>query len=134
MEKLRALDERIRSGLSNLRTRDIVTFHDAFSYFARDYDLNIVAVIAREPGSEPSARELAETVDIVRKAGVKALFAEPQYPSRAARVIAQETGATLYVLDPGSTGPMAPDAYLKLMEKNMIELQKALNPDSESGK
>ena len=126
IEKLRSLDTRIREGLSGLRTRDIVTFHEAFPYFAQAYNLRIVAVIAREPGSEPSARELAEAVDIVRKTGTKALFAEPQYPSRSAQVIARETGATVYALDPGVTGPIEPEAYLKIMEKNLGELQRAL--------
>lgn len=125
-DKLRALDARMRSGLSDLRTRDIVTFHEAFPYFARAYGLNIAAAIAREPGSEPSARELAGTVDIIRKAGVKAIFAEPQYSSRAVQVIARETGATVFALDPAVTGPPEPDAFIRIMEKNLRELQKAL--------
>lgn len=126
IEKLHALDARMRIGLSDLRLRDIVTFHEAFPYFAQAYNLKIVAVIAREPGSEPSARELAETVDIIRRTGVKALFAEPQYPSRAASVIARETGATVYALDPAVIGPLEPDAYIEIMDRNLLELRKAL--------
>jgi zinc transport system substrate-binding protein len=124
--KLDALRGRVREALAELRTRDIVTFHEAFPYFAREFGLNIVAVIDREPGSEPSARELAGIVDVVRKAGVKALFAEPQYSAKSAHVIARETGARVYTLDPAVTGPEEPDAYLRSMERNLAELVKAL--------
>jgi zinc transport system substrate-binding protein len=124
--RLDALRTQMHEALKNARTRDIVTFHEAFLYFAKEFDLNIVAVIEREPGSEPSARELARTIDIVRKSGAVALFAEPQYSAKAIDVIAAETGAQVYILDPAVTGPLEPDAYLKIMEKNLEELCKAL--------
>ena len=123
LEKLRAS---MHKGLDGLKNRDIITFHEAFPYFAREFGLRIAAVIEREPGSEPNARELADTITLVRKAGVKALFAEPQYPAKAAKTIARDTGARLYTLDPVVTGPMQDDAYLTIMTKNLGELRKAL--------
>ncbi|MEN6441422.1 MAG: metal ABC transporter substrate-binding protein [Syntrophobacter sp.] len=123
LEKLRS---DMHEGLDALKTRDIITFHEAFPYFAKEFGLNIAAVIEREPGSEPNAKELAETITLVKKAKVKALFAEPQYPAKAAQAIARETGAKLYTLDPAVTGPMKDDAYIKIMTKNLSELQEAL--------
>jgi zinc transport system substrate-binding protein len=123
LDQLRAA---MHKGLENIQTRDIITFHEAFPYFASEFGLRIAAVIEREPGSEPSAKEIAETIEIVRKARVKALFAEPQYPAKAAETIARETGAKLYTLDPAVTGPMTKDAYIETMERNLSELQKAL--------
>jgi zinc transport system substrate-binding protein len=124
--KLEALRERLRAGLRDIRVREIVTFHEAFSYFAEEYNLKVVAVIAREPGSEPSARELAELIGTVKKTGVKALFAEPQYSAKAAETIARETGAKVHSLDPVVTGPLKADAYLTIMDQNLFELRKAL--------
>jgi zinc transport system substrate-binding protein len=124
--QLEALCTKMHDGLMDVRGSKIVTLHAAFPYFAREFGLEIAAVIEREPGSEPSARELADTIDCVRKAGVTALFAEPQYSAKAAQVIAAETGATVYTLDPAVTGDLAPDAYLRIMERNLIELEKAL--------
>jgi zinc transport system substrate-binding protein len=124
--RLEGLRARISDGLAGLRSRDIVTFHEAFPYFAREFGLRVAAVIEREPGSEPSARELAETVAAVRRAGVQALFAEPQYPAKAAAAVARETGARLYVLDPVVSGPESADAYVAAMERNLRELQRAL--------
>ncbi|HBP65849.1 MAG TPA: zinc ABC transporter substrate-binding protein [Desulfosporosinus sp.] len=126
IKKLEAQRAKMHLALDGLKNRDIVTFHEAFPYFAKEFNLNIVAVIEREPGSEPSAKELAETIDKVNSLKVKALFAEPQYSTRAAQTIAKETGAKVYTLDPGVTGPMEVDAYINMMDSNLKTLQEAL--------
>ena len=77
--------------------------------------------------SRSKSLKLAETVDLIRNSGIKSLFSEPQYPVTAAGTIAKETGATVYVLDPVVTGPDDPDAYLNIMEKNLVILKKALS-------
>lgn len=127
VDKLEALRAKMHQTLDGAKKRDIITFHEAFPYFAREFNLNIAAVIEREPGSEPSAAELANTIEIVQKSKIKALFAEPQYPAKAADTIARETGAKVFILDPAVMGPMEPDAYLKTMEANMKTLEEALN-------
>ena len=128
--RLAALEERMREALAPHAGTAIVTFHEAFPYFARDFNLEIVGVIEREPGAEPGARELADTIKLVRERGVKALFTEPQYSDQSARVIAAETGAGVYELDPVATGPTEPaaarGAWLAAMEKNLAVLQDAL--------
>lgn len=127
---LAALDEKMKSSLAPYAGTPIVTFHEAFPYFARDYKLDLVGVIAREPGTEPSARELADTISLVRERKVKALFAEPQFPDKSAQVISRETGVKVYELDPVVSGPSEPSeargAYLRTMEKNLGVLQEAL--------
>ena len=79
-----------------------------------------------EPGTEPSAKELSDTVELVRELNIQALFTEPQYPAKAAETIARETGSRVYQLDPAVTGDMDADAYLRAMEANMVVLQEAL--------
>ena len=127
---LAALDEKMRTALAPYAGTPIVTFHEAFPYFARDFNLDLVGVIARESGAEPSARELANTIELVRTRRVKALFAEPQFPDKSVQVIARETGLKVYELDPVVTGPSEPsearDAYLRAMGKNLAVLQEAL--------
>lgn len=126
LTKLAALRSRMHAALDNLPNRNIVTFHEAFPYFAQEFHLNIVVTVQREPDSQPSARELAETIRMIRKSGAKAVFAEPQYEKSAARIVAQESGAGVYTLDPAVTGTATADAYLNAMEQNMVTLQKAL--------
>ncbi|MFM8683827.1 MAG: metal ABC transporter substrate-binding protein, partial [Chthoniobacterales bacterium] len=101
----------------------VIALHDALPYFARDFALDNGGVIEREPGHEPSAKELAETVDLVRSRGVKAILAEPQYSDKAAQTIARETGARVVQVDPVATGPSDPTeargASLRAMEKKL---------------
>jgi len=129
IQKLELLRKDMHTALDGLKNRDIVTFHEAFPYFAQEFNLNIAAVVEREPGSEPTPQELADIIDTVKKSGVRALFAEPQYSSKAADAIARETGAKVYTLDPvvtGETGPDSYDAYIKAMEQNKKTLLEAL--------
>jgi zinc transport system substrate-binding protein len=127
LEKLDKLKKDMHESLKNVKNRDIITFHEAFPYFAKEFNLNIIAVIEREPGSEPSAKELAETMDIVKKYKVNALFSEPQYPQACAETIAKETGIKLFILDPVVTGPVDKNAYITIMENNLKILKEALN-------
>ncbi len=125
--RLQALDEEIAESLKGLKRRDIVTFHEAFPYFAQAYGLNVVAVLALEPDEALSPQMLKTLVDKVRASGLPPLFTEPQYEDRAARAVAQETGAGIYELDPVVTGDGAKDAYETVMRRNVQALIEALN-------
>lgn len=124
--KLDSLRKKMHIALAPFKGESIITFHEAFPYFAREFNLKIAAVVEREPGSEPSAKELADTVKLIKQHKVKALFSEPQYPSTAANVIAKETGLKVYVLDPAVTGPDDKDAYYNIMKRNLEVLKTAL--------
>lgn len=129
IEKLTSLQAEMHASLDNVPHKEIVTFHEAFPYFAEEFDLKIIGVIEREPGSEPTPEELEQTIAQVKQLPVKVLFTEPQYSPSAAETIARETGAKIYELDPVVTGeatPAAMDAYLDAMRKNMEVLQQAL--------
>ena len=127
--KLENLKQEMHAAIDPLPNKNIVTFHEAFPYFAKEFNLNIVAVIEREPGSDPTPKDIEETVDKVKSLNVKALFAEPQYPEGAAQTISQESGAKEYTLDPvvtGDTDENAADAYINAMKKNAQVLKEAL--------
>lgn len=126
IRSLEELKRKMHQGLSEISDRSIITFHEAFPYFAREFNLNVAAVIEREAGSEPSARELAEIIKLIKEKKVEAIFIEPQYPAKTAQMISRETGKKLYTLDPIVTGPFHPDAYISIMEKNLMVLQEAL--------
>jgi len=125
--KLEALRLKMHSELAPYEGREIITFHGAFSYFAQEFKLKIAAVVEREPGAEPSAKELAGTIALIKKDNIAVLFSEPQYPDTAARIIARETGAKVYILDPAVTGLDDYDAYINIMENNLKTLKEAFN-------
>ena len=129
IEKLSSLKSEMHAALDNVPHKDIVTFHEAFPYFAKEFNLNIIGVVEREPGTEPTPTELQETIEQVNALPTKVLFTEPQYSPAAAETIARETGAKIYTLDPVVTGeatPAAKNAYIDTMKNNMKTLQEAL--------
>ena len=128
LDSLESLRKEMHQALTPYKGKKIITFHEAFPYFAEEFGLSIASVIEREPGSEPSAKELADTIKIVKASKVKCLFSEPQYSNRSAEVISRETGAKVYTLDPFVTGVAGDrkDGYQKTMKKNLEVLKEAL--------
>ena len=129
LARLAALDAELTEGLAGLPHKDIITFHEAFPYFAQAYGLNVAAVVNREPGDALSPARLAELVQVVRDLGAPPLFVEPQYDDMAARTLSAETGAPMYQLDPVVTGPeedIPLTYYEDMMRQNMAVLQEAL--------
>ncbi|MED9822070.1 MAG: metal ABC transporter substrate-binding protein [Christensenellales bacterium] len=124
--RIEALDQELRTQLAPLAGSEIVTFHEAFSYMAKAYDLHIAGVIAGDSGEEPSTRQIAKTCDLVKAHGIKALFVEPQYPTKTAETIARETGAQVYSLDPVVSGDGSMESYERAMRENARVLTEAL--------
>ena len=127
--ELSQLRDEMHMSLDMLQNKDIVTFHEAFPYLAAEFKLNIAAVIEREPGTEPTPQELAETIDKINALPVKVIFTEPQYSPKAAETIARETGAQIFTLDPIVTGEAKPENlfdYVDKMLENLLTLAKAL--------
>ena len=107
--------------------RMIVTMHDAFGYFARAYEIEIVGVAVASPGQDPSAQEIRALIDAIRAAGVTALFSEVQLPSKVLDQIAAETGATvLQDLYSDALGASPADSYLGVMRTNADAILGAL--------
>ena len=126
--RLQALDAELSAQLAPLAGSAIVTFHEAFTYFADAYGLVVAGVIANDAGEEPSTRQIAQTCDLVKQRQVKALFVEPQYPTKSAETIARETGARVYTLDPVVSGDGSLENYENVMRENARVLTEALEP------
>ncbi len=108
--------------LADLSCREIVTFHDGFSYFADSFDLTILAAIEEESGAEASAAELKQITQIVRQNGLSAIFVEANGSCSAADTISAETGAQVYTLDMA----MAGDSWFDAMYRNIDTIKEAL--------
>ncbi len=94
-QRLDELDGWVRDQIASIPkpNRKIVTFHDAFPYYAREYGITIVGVAVPAPGQDPSAGDTAALVEAIRAAGVKAIFSEAQFPAKLVQQLADETGA-----------------------------------------
>lgn len=129
---LDALDRELIERLSVIPAsqRKLVTFHDAFPYFARHFGFQVVGVVLENVGQEPTAAELAALVERVKSAGVKAVFTEAQFNPELSRTLAEEAGITRVVttLYNDALGPPPADTYPGLMRWNVGQIVEALSP------
>ncbi|MDI6906334.1 MAG: metal ABC transporter substrate-binding protein [Thermoanaerobacterales bacterium] len=124
---LEALDESFRTTVGTITDRRFVSVHAAWTYLARRYGLEQVAVVEAFPGKEPSAKWIAGVVDTARVAKASTVLAEPQLNTQTARVIAAELGGRVIILDPlGGPGLPGRDSYLRLMRYNLQALAEGL--------
>ncbi|MBQ2761650.1 MAG: zinc ABC transporter substrate-binding protein [Mailhella sp.] len=128
--RLEALAAECRAAGQKLVRRVIVTQHNIFDYLARDMGLEVAAHVQAHDGHEPSARAMLDLVRLIRAKKVAAVITEPQYPARAGRTLAAETGIPCISLDPAANGPEHLDHpldwYEKTMRANLRTLEQAL--------
>ncbi|MBI5118158.1 zinc ABC transporter substrate-binding protein [Candidatus Poribacteria bacterium] len=124
--KLDAAKQEIDGLLRNLPNKKIITFHDAWPYYAEEFGLEIVGSFEPFPGKQPTPRYLAELQKKIQENNVKALFSEPQLSSETIVALANDMGLKLYVLDPegGSEGR---ESYIELLKHNAEIIAEALS-------
>ncbi len=130
--EIKAVDTEIRKIMGGLPAdrRTVVTSHDAFQYFGRDYGLTFLAPQGLSTESEASAKDVARLIERIRKDRIAAVFVENITDSRLLEQIANETGATIGgTLYPGAlSGPGGPaSTYLDMMRHNATTLAQALS-------
>lgn len=108
--------------LGALTCRDLITFHDGFSYFAESFGLRILKAVEEESGSEASPGELIELITLVESNNLPAVFTEANGSTAAAKIIAEETGVKIFTLDMAMSG----DSYFDAMYRNIDTVKEAL--------
>jgi zinc/manganese transport system substrate-binding protein len=133
LAKLDMLDAEIKAAIDRIPVarRKIITVHNAFGYFGDAYGIEFVAPEGLSTDAEPSARDVAQLIERIRRERIPALFMENVADPRLIQRIAEETGAriagTLY-----SDALSSPDGpagtYIAMMRHNVRELTSALLP------
>lgn len=125
--ELTRLHAEITELAEGFESRHFIAYHSAWNYFADRYGLVEVAAVKEAPGKEPSPGWIATVVETARAHDVGAIFAEPQFSTKAAEVIADEYGARVLILDPlGGENIPGRDSYLELMRFNAAVLDEGL--------
>jgi len=88
------LDRAMRTSFATLprEKRRLLTYHDAYAYFARSYDWEVIGAIQVESFEDPSPREVAALIDQVKAAGVPAIFGSEVFPSPVLEQMGRESG------------------------------------------
>jgi zinc/manganese transport system substrate-binding protein len=124
--RLHKLDIDLRQMLSHVTNRAIVTYHDAFPYFARRYGLEVAGVVETVPEVNPTPKYLSRLGRVMRERELRVIFVEPGGKTRVAQRIAQDLRVDLAELDTLESGPLTPAAYEERMRQNAAVLQKYL--------
>lgn len=129
-QRLDELDSQYSEALSNAPRKSFVVYHKAFSYMARDYELEEITVIGLDDEQEPSPAQISRVIDYCKANGIKYIFAEPLATPKPMQTIASETGAQILTLNPldGLTKEeeKSGEDYISIMQQNLMNLQKAL--------
>ena len=127
LAELRTLDAEVATAIDSIPSdrRKLVTFHDAFSYLAQRYGLQVVGVVVASPGKEPSAKDVANLVDAIAAEEVPAVFKEPQFNARILELAADDAGVEVCTLYSGTLDKKV-NTYVKLMRFNAREMARCL--------
>jgi len=122
--ELDSLDSKIRNDLSNCRT-DFITFHNAFSYFSKEYGLTQHTIISSNNShGEVTPQKLENIISIAKKLNIKVIFAEESTSIKTSQVIADEIGGKVLVLSPLEI--TSTSNYISKMNQNLENLKEAL--------
>ncbi len=127
--RLVTLDASVRAKIASIpaANRKLVTFHDAFPYYAREYGITIVGTAVAAPGQDPTAAYTAQLIDEIKADGVKAIFSEDQFPTKLVDQLATETGAKVVAnLYDDSVGDPPVDSYEGVIAWDTDQLVAAL--------
>ncbi|MDO8532886.1 MAG: metal ABC transporter substrate-binding protein [Dehalococcoidia bacterium] len=131
-DKTMRLDAGIKAVIQTIPAgqRKLLTYHDSWAYFAKRYGMEVIGAVQPSDFKEPSAREVAQLIDQIKREKVPAVFGSDVYPSKVLEQIAREGGATFVdkLRDdelPGKPGEPF-HTYFGLMLENMNSMVSAL--------
>ncbi len=111
--------------IKNLDNKELVVFHDAWGYFSKYFDLEILATFEPFPGKIPSPKYLANLQNSIKIHNTKALFVEPQLSFETVRALSEDLGINIAVLDPLG-GTEGRNGYISLIDFNIESIITAL--------
>ena len=126
LSRLEELDREIKSLLADLPSRNMITFHNGWQYFARDYHLQIITSVEPSGGHEPKPQHLAYLAKVIRSHRIRVLFAEPGISIGIAHTLAEDLQLDLYSLDPIG-GTEGRNNFFELMRYNAQVIHRALS-------
>jgi ABC-type Zn uptake system ZnuABC Zn-binding protein ZnuA len=134
--RLRQLDDMIRRGVASVPAADrkLLTYHDSWAYWAREYGFTVIGAVQASDFSDPSPQEVARLIGQIRAEHVPAVFGSEVFPSPVLEQIAHESGARfvdqLRDDEPPGEPQSAEHTYLGMLKKDMQVMIGALGGDA----
>lgn len=96
--QLDQLDKQLRNTLADKHDMKFMVFHPSWGYFADEYHLEQIAIEIE--GKSPKPAQLHELIEHAKKENIQVIFAQPQFSTKSAQIIAKEINGTVLFLDP----------------------------------
>jgi zinc transport system substrate-binding protein len=125
-QQLDKADEEIKSKLASLTQKKIVTFHEAWFYFAQAYGLEVAEAFEPFPGKEPNPQFLAHFIDVIKKNNINVVFIEPQLSPESIHQVASDLNLKIRTLDPEGGGMPQTATYIGMLQYNTDVIYNAL--------
>lgn len=123
VRRLQVLDNDIRQMLAGVTNRAIVTYHDAFPYFAKRYGLEIAGIVEKTPSVSPTPKHLTQLGKVIRARNIPVIFVPPGGRSTLTARLARDLKVQLAELDTLESGLLSASAYEERMRKNAAVLK-----------
>lgn len=127
-------DAAIRAAFATIPSRKLLTYHDAYAYFAKTYGWTVIGAIQVSDFEDPTPREVADLVAQLRTEKVPAIFGSEVFPSPVLAQIGRE--ANVKYVDvlrdddlPGKPGDPE-HSWLGLMRFDFVTMTEALGGDA----
>jgi zinc transport system substrate-binding protein len=126
--KLRRLRAEYMTRIAALDTSNFkcATMHGAYSYLMQEFGLSVEAVIEPRHGVNPTARQLAQTIDMIKAAHVNVLFAEEYFGDQLAQTVKDATGVEVFTFSHITGGDYTAERFEDEMRSNLDTLEAAI--------
>ena len=124
--KLRLIKSKAAAQLAEAKITRVVTVHDGYGYLLQEFGLEVAGVVQPAHGLTPSAAELRDMVNLLKREKVKVVFSEETFPAPLLKVLSDETGVKVYIISHIASGPFTADRFEREMQSNVDTMVRAL--------
>ena len=125
-ERLRAIKAAAAQKLAGAKITRVVTVHDGYSYLCQEFGIEVAGVVEPAHGLTPSAAELGEMIDLIKREKIKVVLSEESFPDKLLQVLRDATGVKVFIITHIASGEYTADKFEKEMAKNADTLVAAL--------
>jgi len=129
VDKLRGMEAAAAAKLANAKIKQVVTVHDGYTYLLQEFGIKLAGVVQPAHGLTPSAKELGEMIELMKKDKVTIVLTEEDFPEKLLATLRDATNAKVYIISHVAVGSYSASEFETVMQKNADTLVKALVTD-----
>jgi zinc transport system substrate-binding protein len=128
-ERLRAIQRAAATRLVGAKIKRVITVHDGYTYLLQEFGIELAGVVQPAHGLTPSAKELGDMIELMKKERVTVVLTEEDFPDKLLAALREATGAKVYIISHVAVGTYAPTEFETVMARNAETLVLALVTD-----